>query len=328
MVSIIMSTYNKAKYLDLTLAAYTIQSYKNFELVIIDDGSTDNTSDIVKKYSTLLDIKYHKEKFNSGAATARNKALKLASYNYVIIVDDDRIPHQDFVLEHKKFLDKNPQTVSVGKQGLILSIFSQGLKLKFNDEFLLYNKYPELLNIKYSQLFTPKDIINNFNNILAKYYLSDYNDESLSIIVNNPMHKNFNMLWTKAYGGNMAFDKTYCKKELKYDVNYKGYGCEDIDFSYQLYLQDFKFAFNNTAINYHQEHKRKENESKESYKNFIYFYNKYHTLEILLMKMDFEGIISLEEANSILNLLENPDYNVQCAIREYIDRKMTKVIYS
>lgn len=323
LISVITSTYNKAKYLDLTLAGYQMQNYKNFELVIVDDGSNDNTEYMIEKYKSVLNIKYYKQK-NLGAATARNRALQLAEGNYIIIVDDDRIPCPDFVLEHKKVLDARGQVVSIGKQGLIISQFIPELNLKFKDGFNLYNKYPELLSSNNKQLFEADDIINNFDQVIDKYYLSDYNEESLAEMVEKfgDNLEKFYMAWSKAYGGNMAFDRRFCKQELKYDNNYKGYGCEDIDFSYQLYLQDYHFSFSRNAINYHQEHKRGVNEARDSYKNFQYFYNKYSHLEVLLMKMDFDGVISLGEANSFLNMIYSHYENLDLPIKDYVKRKV------
>lgn len=77
LVSIIMPSYNTAKFISKTIESVLEQTYKNWELLIVDDCSTDNTDEIVSKYDDDRII-YLKNKKNSGAAVSRNKALKNA----------------------------------------------------------------------------------------------------------------------------------------------------------------------------------------------------------------------------------------------------------
>ncbi len=92
-------------------------------MVIVDDGSDDNTEEIVHKYDKNLKIVYIKQR-NCGIAIARNKALQLASGKYIIVIDDDRIPDPEFVLSHKKILDRRDKIVSIGKQCLVMPFMS------------------------------------------------------------------------------------------------------------------------------------------------------------------------------------------------------------
>ena len=77
LVSIVLCTYNGEKYLEEQLNSIINQTYKNLEIIISDDCSTDNTDEIVSKYDDDRII-YLKNKKNSGAAVSRNKALKNA----------------------------------------------------------------------------------------------------------------------------------------------------------------------------------------------------------------------------------------------------------
>ena len=76
LVSIIMPSYNTAKFISKTIESVLEQTYKNWELLIVDDCSTDNTDEIVSKYDDDRII-YLKNKKNSGAAVSRNKALNV-----------------------------------------------------------------------------------------------------------------------------------------------------------------------------------------------------------------------------------------------------------
>ena len=79
LISIITPTYNCGNFIAETIESVLKQSYQNWEMIIVDDCSTDDTEEIVTKY-VLHDnrIKYYKLERNSGAAIARNKAMELA----------------------------------------------------------------------------------------------------------------------------------------------------------------------------------------------------------------------------------------------------------
>lgn len=320
MISIITSTYNKAQYLELTLAAFTIQTYKEFELVIVDDGSSDNTEEIVHEYDKILKIVYVKQE-NCGIAAARNKALQLASGKYIIVIDDDRIPNPEFVLTHKKNLDKGDKIVCIGKQCLVMPFYANGLSFEFKDEMKIYNLYPELLSLESKQIITEKEIVTDFYNAINKCYLSVTGNSKLLESYGEDLKGMF-MAWSRAYGGNIAFDRSLCMRQPEYDTNYKGYGFEDVDFSYQFYLQEYKFCFCKDAVNYHQEHLRKKNEVKEQYKNFAYFCKKFPHLEVALMKMDWDGRMSFEETNIFGNIIEQYYLELKELMEDYHERKV------
>ena len=80
LVSIITPTYNCAKFIARTLDSVISQTYQNWEMIIVDDRSTDNTREIVEEYIERDSrIKYHLLDENSGAAVARTEAMKLAN---------------------------------------------------------------------------------------------------------------------------------------------------------------------------------------------------------------------------------------------------------
>ena len=303
-ISILLATHNKSRFLDLTLAAYTLQTYKDFELVIVDDGSTDNTSEIINKYKDELDIRYLPQN-RDGISKARSKTLENTNGEYVIITDDDRIPCKNFVIEHKKRLDAEEKIVVIGKECLILSHFTHDTRYAFKDEFKIYNKYPELLDCEEKVMFTADDIKNDFDAVIDNFYLSDYTESCLLNMVERYGEDldGFYLAWSKAFGGNMSFDMRYLEEPLLYDHNYKGYGIEDIDFSYQLFRQGYRFVFSSQAINYHQEHPRGKMENRDMFRNFKYFCEKYPNVDVSLMKMDWDGIIPLEIANDFYRVL-------------------------
>ena len=86
LVSIIVPVYNVEAYIERCLDSITNQSYNNIELIIIDDGSTDRSSEIIKKYTDSAIIITQK---NKGQASARNSGLRKAHGKYICFVDSD-----------------------------------------------------------------------------------------------------------------------------------------------------------------------------------------------------------------------------------------------
>jgi len=89
-VSIIIPVYNAARFIKETIDNVKEQTYKNWELLLVDDCSTDESSEIIQSYVTQDDrIKYVKLEKNSGAAQARNKGIELANGRYICFLDAD-----------------------------------------------------------------------------------------------------------------------------------------------------------------------------------------------------------------------------------------------
>ncbi len=87
-VSVIIPTYNRAHVLGRSIQSVLNQTFQDFELIIVDDGSTDDTEKIVKNLSNEK-VKYTKLQKNQGAGVARNIGIRLAKGDYIAILDDD-----------------------------------------------------------------------------------------------------------------------------------------------------------------------------------------------------------------------------------------------
>jgi len=89
-VSVILPVFNEAKYIKATLDSIINQNFSDYEVIVIDDGSTDDTLNIVEKTFEGLSIPHqiiHQE--NSGVSSARNKGISLARGEYIVFVDGD-----------------------------------------------------------------------------------------------------------------------------------------------------------------------------------------------------------------------------------------------
>ncbi len=108
LVSIITPTYNCAKFIARTLDSVQAQTYQNWEMIIVDDQSKDNTKEIVEGY--IKDdprIKYHLLDVNSGAAVARTTAMKLAQGSYMAFLDSDDIWMPDKLERQIQWMEEN-----------------------------------------------------------------------------------------------------------------------------------------------------------------------------------------------------------------------------
>ena len=96
--SIIVATYNRADILKKTLESMLNQDYPyKYEIIVVNDGSTDNTYQILQKISKNKKIKIHNIEKNSGPAVARNIGIKMARYPIIVIMDDDCIPEKNWL---------------------------------------------------------------------------------------------------------------------------------------------------------------------------------------------------------------------------------------
>ncbi|MHC4616154.1 MAG: glycosyltransferase [Planctomycetota bacterium] len=106
LVSVIMPAYNADEYIAEAIESVLIQNYRNFELVVVNDGSTDDTENIVTHFKDDK-IKYF-YKPNSGAASARNFAIKKSHGDFIINLDTDDMITPDFIAKHLQEIQRHP----------------------------------------------------------------------------------------------------------------------------------------------------------------------------------------------------------------------------
>lgn len=111
-IGVIISTYNNPRWLEKTLWGYMAQTRKADEIIIADDGSGDETRQLITRYSELLPIKHVWHEDNGFRKTIiLNKALKAAVSDYLVFTDQDCVPRRDFLYTHER----------MAKKGFILS---------------------------------------------------------------------------------------------------------------------------------------------------------------------------------------------------------------
>jgi len=107
-VAVVVPTYNCAQYLERALASVTAQTYRDSQLFVIDDGSTDDTEDIVAKFACVFQKQQH-----AGQAAARNRGISISSSPYVAFLDADDAWLPPKLEQQIAFLDRHPEVALV-----------------------------------------------------------------------------------------------------------------------------------------------------------------------------------------------------------------------
>ncbi|RXR19085.1 glycosyltransferase [Flavobacterium amnicola] len=151
LVSIIIPSFNNAETIIETLQSIEKQSYQNIEVIIVDDGSSDDLKSIVSEYqnSSPLTISYHFQD-NAGPSVARNKGAQLARGTFLLFLDADDLIHENYVQKAVKVLNENPaiNIVYADAEFFGAEIGKWELSEYNLQDFLKYNSIPIFAVIK------------------------------------------------------------------------------------------------------------------------------------------------------------------------------------
>lgn len=169
LVSIIMPSWNTGKFIIETIQSVINQTYTNWELLIVDDCSTDNTEEIVASFKDDR-IKYFRNKKNSGAALTRNRALREARGEWIAFLDSDDLWMSEKLEKQIDFMKKNGYSLSyteyekIDEDSKSLNIYVSGPE-KVNKRQMYNYDYIGQLTMMYSAkqygLIQIKDIKKN-----------------------------------------------------------------------------------------------------------------------------------------------------------------------
>ena len=107
LVSIIMPSYNTSRFIEETINSVLSQTYSDWELLIVDDCSSDDTDDVVQPFLADGRIRYLKNERNSGAAVSRNRALREARGKWIAFLDSDDLWMPEKLEKQIDFMKKN-----------------------------------------------------------------------------------------------------------------------------------------------------------------------------------------------------------------------------
>lgn len=203
LVSIIIPAFNVEKYIGRCLESILLQTYKNLEIIVIDDGSSDKTSSVIKKYAENDSRIIFLKKQNSGVSASRNAGLDIAKGKYVCFFDSDDFMNSDHI------------------QSLVYSITSSDdIDCSINS----YNLYSQKLN-RISKTVTGTD--GCFYGIsLSERLILHNGDEHLISGVNNKLYSsdiinkyNLRLNESISYGEDWLFNIIYYSKSRLVIIN-------------------------------------------------------------------------------------------------------------
>lgn len=208
-ISVIVPVYNKQLYLDKTLQSILNQSYDNFEVIIVNDGSTDNSKQICDKYAELDSrIKvYHIE--NGGVSNARNTGLKYATGDYIQFIDGDDCINENIFEIFKSVLNKEKYDI----------VFSAYNKVDHSDNIL------NVIDIGYRGKKSKKEILEDF---VYKQVKTGYYGCVSNKLVKRDIIKNNNLKFNKEI--TLAEDLDFFIDIYRYSNNY--YFLDEKSFNY------------------------------------------------------------------------------------------------
>jgi glycosyltransferase involved in cell wall biosynthesis len=123
-VSVIIPTYNSAALITDAIDSVLAQTYKDYEIIVVDDGSTDNTREVVRSYGNRIQYIYQE---NSHIAAARNNGFKASSGKYIANLDADDLWLPEKLKKQITLLEKHPEAGLVYCDGYIRTIGKENL---------------------------------------------------------------------------------------------------------------------------------------------------------------------------------------------------------
>lgn len=167
-VSIVIPVYNGSRYLQQTVVSVLKQSFNDFEVLILNDGSTDNTGQIVLELENLDNRIRAFEKENTGVAATRNLGLERALGEFVVFLDADDLLGEDFIQSRVEALMTNSQAGACGSK--ISFIDEKGVSInqsapmqapgdKMMEDILFYNS--NIATIPSNLMFRKQVLIDN-----------------------------------------------------------------------------------------------------------------------------------------------------------------------
>lgn len=155
LVSIIMPSWNTARFIEESIQSVIAQTYTNWELLIVDDCSTDNTDEIVQPFLFDERIRYFKNEKNSGAALTRNRAMREAKGEWIAFLDSDDLWVSEKLERMISFMRSNNypfayhQYEKIDEDSAPLNILVSGPKVVTKRKMYHYG-YPGCLTFMYS----------------------------------------------------------------------------------------------------------------------------------------------------------------------------------
>ena len=161
--TVIIPLYNKAEYIERALKSVLNQTYENFEIIVVNDGSTDEGAAVVKAIGNPKITLIHQK--NSGVSAARNKGAENAKYDYLAFLDGDDTWDVNFLEEVKNLISEFP----------VAGIYGTSNKFVYPNGHEFYEKFDTLFSGKNS------GILEDYFGLFADIHKSPFSNSNLCI---------------------------------------------------------------------------------------------------------------------------------------------------
>lgn len=263
--TVVVPTYNRAECLDLTLNSLKnqITDANPIEIIVVDDGSTDHTKDIVSKYKNVMDLKYlFQEDMGNRTCAARNLGIAHAESEIIIFIDSGMILKSDCILEHIRIHDESTEEVAV-----------IGYAYGF-DQYC--SNIDELISVINDQDIDGTVRTLEYKRIFLDMRQKIYDRENFQI-------NELPAPWAFFITCNCSVKKSTLDRVGYFDLGLDyNWGVEDLELGFRLWQSRVKFVVSN-AIAIHYPHDADMQEKFESEKvNKEYFHTKHNCIETRL----------------------------------------------
>lgn len=235
LVSVIIPSYNREKLISRAINSILNQTYKNIEIVVVDDGSTDKTEDVIKQLN-VSNLKYIKLSKNRGACKARNIGIENASGEYIAFLDSDDEWVPDKLEKQINFMEKHDADIVVcnfyyeknGKR--IVKISKNHGKIIRKNEILGINM------VTTGAILAKKSVLESvglFDNCLPRYQDWDLilriMDKYVVYLINEPLLIQY--FQSASITNSTSKEKKYSSLLKIYEKNKKDYDCDKKGYS-------------------------------------------------------------------------------------------------
>lgn len=226
-VSVVIPVYNSERYINEAIDSLIKQSFQDYEIIAIDDGSTDGTANVVKKYAGKVKYIYQQ---NMGPASARNRGIKEANGRYIAFLDADDVSEKDRLETQVNAFKKNKDA------GLVYSSLSfineKGNKIsgihrskQYDSETFLGKMFTRNIMVSASVVMARKSLIEELGGFDENIHLSEDYDMWLRMAKNNSIvYIDVPLVRYRRHSNNASINReenktNEAKSILKHDLN-------------------------------------------------------------------------------------------------------------
>lgn len=292
-ISIIVPIYNIELYLEKCIESILNQSFKEFELILVDDGSTDRCAEISNMYATKDSRIRVIHKKNGGLSSARNAGIEIAKYKYIAFVDGDDFIHKDMYKILYEEIIKNNSEIAICNFKKVYNKNSISNSMENKRSVNLSNI--DALNMLYSEKGAEFTVA--WNKLYNKELFDDIRFEYGKI------HEDEFIAHKILY---KAQKITYIEQELYYYVQRED---SIVNSKFNIKKLDAVYAFNERKL-FFKQIKNSELQYKAEYNYVKYFFESYYKAKKEIKSIDEElHKLKSDFKASIYTLLKNPNYS-------------------